>query len=85
MNCKYLAVALAAALPLSSLADQLPPADGKTISDVIETLEKEGYNQITEVQYDDKQWEAEAYKNGERRSVYIDPMSGEITKDKKDT
>lgn len=79
------AAAFAFALPLVASADAPPPADAKTISDVVETLKEQGYEPIVEVTYDDNQWQAEAYKNGERFDLDLDAKTGEIVRAKRDS
>lgn len=65
-------------------AHEMPQEDGKTIGEIAAILEEAGYMPVTEISYDDHYWEAEAYKNGEKRDLKLDPTSGKIISDKKD-
>lgn len=79
-------VVLAALFPLSAIAGDKPPADAKNILDVAKALQDAGYEQITEIEYDDNYWKAEIYtKEGQKRDIKVDPTTGEIVKDKRDS
>ena len=59
----------------AALADQ-PPADAIPLSQIIQKLEEQGM-QVVEVEYDDEQWQIEAYRGDEEVELEIDPVTGE--------
>ncbi|MBL8548233.1 MAG: PepSY domain-containing protein [Hyphomonadaceae bacterium] len=62
--------------------DALPPANAKPLSEIIRALEESGYRQITEVEFEDGEWEIEARRaGGEEVGLRVDPVSGEVTED----
>lgn len=65
-------------------AGERPPEDAKPLTEIIETLETQGYTLITEISMDDGVWEVEAYKNDEERELRVDPLTGKILSDRKD-
>ncbi|MEO9102133.1 MAG: PepSY domain-containing protein [Burkholderiaceae bacterium] len=86
MKFTSLAVVASTALVFTcsaALADK-PPTDIKKLSEIVIMLEKAGFDPISEIDFDDGHWEVDAYRNGEKREVHVDPKTGEITKDKKD-
>ncbi len=68
----------AVCVPVFVMATEKPPAEGKKIGQIVEALESRGYDTVTEVEYDDGQWEAEVYKDGEKRKVTLDATTAEI-------
>ncbi len=86
MQLTPIALSLGAALAVcggAALADK-PPADIKKLSEIVLMLEKAGFDPIAEIEFDDGHWEVDAYRNGEKREVHVDPQTGEITRDRKD-
>lgn len=67
-----------------ALADEVPPEDAKPLSEIIKSVEDEGYERISDVSFDDGAWEVDAYKDDQPRELEINPKSGEILSDKKD-
>ena len=47
-------------------------------------MEEQGFSPIVEIEFDDNLWEVEAYKEGDKRELKVDPISGRIISDKKD-
>lgn len=86
MKRTSLALALSTALAFTSGAARAdkPPPDVKKLSEIVLMLEQAGFGPISEIEFDDGHWEVDTYRNGERRAGYVDPRTGEITKDKKD-
>lgn len=67
-----------------ALAGDAPPADAKPLSEVIKSLEDEGYERIYDVSFDDNVWEVEAYRGDQKRDLEVDPQSGEVLSDRED-
>ena len=61
--------------------DRLPPADAKPLSAVVAALEQQNLGTITEIDFDDRQWEIDVLpEEGRRIELYVDPMTGAITR-----
>ena len=57
-----------------------PPTDAKPLSELIKIVEKAGYNNIVEVEFEDGVYEIETIdENGKEIEIKIDPLSGEFT------
>ncbi|MFV8782150.1 PepSY domain-containing protein [Microbulbifer sp. SA54] len=74
---------LAFAQPL--LADEKPPPGAMALSVVLTKLEQQGFTPIIEVSLEKERWEIEAFKEGEKYELLVDPNSGEILESKTDT
>ncbi len=76
--------ALAAGLLLSSAASAAgrPPADAQPLSAIVLALEQRGFGPIVEIEFDDGLWEVEAFEDGRKRRLKIDPVSGRIASDR---
>jgi peptidase YpeB-like protein len=64
-------------------ADQ-PGADWMPAQQVIESVMKSGYTQVTKIEADDGRWEGEGIKNGQKMEFHADPKTGAITFEKPD-
>lgn len=84
LNSLALAISTALAFTCSAALADKPPSDIKKLSEIVLILEKAGFDPISEIEFDDGHWEIDAYRNGEKREVHVDPRTGEITKDRKD-
>ena len=85
MNRWLTILALGLALAASAAwAQSRPPAEAKPLSAIVLALEQQGFGPIVEVEFDDGQWEVEAFKDGRKRKLKIDPVSGRITSDRPD-
>ena len=72
------------AFPVFAQADwckhDQPPTDAKPLSELIKIVEKAGYNNIVEVEFEDGVYEIETIdENGKEIEIKIDPLSGEFT------
>ncbi|HEY3148634.1 MAG TPA: PepSY domain-containing protein [Dongiaceae bacterium] len=84
----YILAACAASLMLAPVAaradwfsEELPPANAKPLSEIIKSLEDQGYKAIENVEFDDNVWEIEVHKaGGEEVELHVDPVSGQIVK-----
>ena len=72
------------ALPAIALADDKPPKDIKPLSEIVKSLEQQGYKQIAEIEFDDGKWEVEVYKDNQKRELKVDPSTGKILSNKLD-
>ena len=68
----------------TSIAADIPQQDAQPLSKIVRTLEEQGFSPIVEIEFDDNLWEVEAYKEGDKRELKVDPISGRIISDKKD-
>jgi hypothetical protein len=79
--------ALSTTLAVGSLglarADQ-PGSDWMPAQQVIETVLKSGYTQVTKIEADDGHWEGEGVKNGQKMEFHADPKTGAIIREKPD-
>jgi len=73
-----LMVALAWGSASALRAEDAAPSEGKTLCEIVEAVEAAGYSQVSEVVFEDAAWQVEAYKDGERRRLRVDPDSAEI-------
>jgi uncharacterized membrane protein YkoI len=66
------------------------PADSLPLSQIIQTLEQQGFTNITDVEYEDRAgdngvWEVEATnKKGSRRELKVDRTTGAVISDRKE-
>ncbi|MBI3677917.1 MAG: PepSY domain-containing protein [Proteobacteria bacterium] len=59
--------------------EESPPANAKPLSEIIKGLEDQGYKTITEVAFDDGQWEIEVHQAGGKEvDLKVDAMTGQI-------
>ena len=75
-------VALAGAAGVAQagwFSDELPPANSKSLSEIIKAVEDKGFKTITEVDFDDGVWNIEAHQaDGKEVRLKADPITGEI-------
>lgn len=61
--------------------DRLPPADAKPLSAIVAALEQRNLGNIVEIDFDDRVWEIDVLpEEGRRLELYVDPVSGAITR-----
>ena len=58
--------------------DEIPPTTAKPLSEIVRSLEAEGHNVITDVDFDDWVWVVRSYKAGFEFEIRVDPVTGEI-------
>jgi len=80
-----LTAAAMASLPLAANADwftdETPPANAKPLSEVIKSVEDQGYKSIEHVDFDDDEWEIEVHQaDGSEVELHVNAISGQITK-----
>jgi uncharacterized membrane protein YkoI len=64
--------------------DPVPPAGAKKLSDIVRGLEAAGYARIDDVSFEGRNWEVEAFRNGTKRELRVDPMNGRVVSDRVD-
>lgn len=69
----------------ASAKDEKPPPGAMALSAIVTKLEQQGYVPVVDVSLDDGHWEVEAYKEGKRWDLEVDPNSGEIVNVKEDS
>lgn len=85
-NSNLLGVAaLLAAASLSACAgrfsDETPPANAKPLSEIVKSLEDQGYKDVKRIKYDDNAWIVDVRQPGGKEiDLRIDPVSGQIVK-----
>lgn len=77
-------VSMLTILPAIVLAGDKPPKDSKPLSEIVKSIEKQGFNQISEIEFDDGKWEFDVYKDNQKRELEVDPHSGKILSNKRD-
>ncbi|WP_288132279.1 PepSY domain-containing protein [Microbulbifer sp.] len=80
----FIAVGSLGLLATNANADEKPPAGAMALSMVLTKLEQQGYTPITDVSLERGLWEVDAYKNGEKFDLKVDPNSGEVKSMKRD-
>ncbi|THF62217.1 PepSY domain-containing protein [Pseudothauera rhizosphaerae] len=59
-------------------AAERPPSDARPLSEIVALLERSGYGPIVEIEFDDGRWEVEAYRQGRKFDLKVDPHSGAV-------
>ncbi|HEY8554026.1 MAG TPA: PepSY domain-containing protein [Burkholderiales bacterium] len=83
ITCSALILALAIP-PAAGAAGGRPPKDAPPLSSILQQLEQQGYAPIVDVDYDNGQWEMEAYRDGRKREIKVDAMSGKVLSERAD-
>jgi uncharacterized membrane protein YkoI len=64
--------------------DPKPPANAKKLSEILKSLEAQGYAQIAEVSFEKSHWEIQVYRDRAKRELRVDPVSGRVVSDRAD-
>ncbi|WP_043317120.1 PepSY domain-containing protein [Microbulbifer sp. HZ11] len=64
--------------------DEMPPPGAMALSSLLTKLEQQGYTPVVDVSLERGRWEVEAYKEGRKWDLEVDPNSGEILEVKED-
>lgn len=59
-------------------ADTPPPALSVPLTTILQTIERQGYQAVTEISFDDGEWEVEALEEKRPVGLRIVPATGEI-------
>lgn len=65
-------------------ADAKPPAKAKSLSEILTALDKAGYTDVDDISFDHRTWEIEVRREGMKRELRVDPLSGEVVSDRVD-
>lgn len=65
-------------------AHPMPPAGAKKLSDIVKGLAAQGYTQIHEISFGMQTWEVEAFRDGAKRELRVDPITGKVVADRAD-
>lgn len=57
-------------------SEHLPPAGAMPLSTVVQSIEKQGLGEITEVEFEDGSWEVKLRKDGHKAKLFVDPLTG---------
>ncbi|QKX17829.1 PepSY domain-containing protein [Microbulbifer sp. YPW1] len=68
----------------ASESDEMPPPGAMALSAIVTKLEQQGYVPVVDVSLENGRWEVEAYKEGKKWDLEVDPNSGEILEVKQD-
>jgi hypothetical protein len=74
----------AALLSAGAAASELPPADGKPLSEIVRSVEAMKLGVITSVEFDDGLWEVKTRQGRSATKLYLDPRSGAERRRKSD-
>ena len=58
-------------------SDELPPADAKPLSAIVQAVEARGAGSISEVEFDMGHWEFALRKDGRKSKLVVDPRTGQ--------
>jgi Peptidase propeptide and YPEB domain len=77
--------ALLAAVSLSACAgrfsEESPPANAKPLSEIVKSLEDQGYKDVERIKFDDKAWVVDARQPGGKEiDLHVNPVTGQIIK-----
>ena len=72
------------AVPFAATAADTLPKDAMSISEVASKLESHGYQNITEISWDDGVWEAEAVKGDKEYEIKLSATDGKIIHEEED-
>jgi hypothetical protein len=62
-------------------SDEMPPANAKSLSEIIKAIEDKGLKTITDVEFEDEVWNIEAHQiDGKEIRLKVNPITGEIRK-----
>lgn len=62
-------------------SDETPPANAKPLSEIIKSLEDQGYTSVGRIKFDDNAWVIEVHQAGGREvELLVNPVSGQIVK-----
>jgi len=65
-------------------AEQKPPQEAKTLSELLASLEEAGFSDVTEASFERRYWEIEASQGAERLELHVDPVNGKVVSQRAD-
>ena len=62
-------------------SDETPPGNAKPLSEIIKSLEDQGYKGIGRIKFDENAWVIEVHQAGGKEvELLVNPVSGQIVK-----
>lgn len=61
-------------------AHEIPPRDGKPLSEIVKMVGDHNKGVITEVEFDDGLWEVEIHNGNTETKLFLDPKSGKVNR-----
>lgn len=77
------AMLFASVLAAQAVLAERPPSDAKPLSEIVKILESQGYAPVVDVEFDDGVWEVEAYRDGAKMKLKVNPESGDIVSNRR--
>lgn len=65
-------------------AEPQPPTGAKLLSEIVAALIDAGYTDVSDASFEGRTWEAEARREGVKRELRVNPVSGEVISDRSD-
>lgn len=60
--------------------DPAPPASGRPLSSIVQSLEQSHAGVVTEAEYEHGRWEIQLREHGRKSRVYVDPRTGKVVR-----
>jgi hypothetical protein len=78
-------LALLAVVSLSSCAhrysEEAPPSNAKPLSEIVRSLEDQGYKDVERIKFDDHVWVIDVHRAGGKEiKLHVNPVSGQVVK-----
>lgn len=85
LSAMLLGTGLLLTVLMAAQAGEVPPKDGKPLSELIKSVEDQKAGVITEVEFDDGLWEVEVHKGSTKTEFCLDPKSGKVIRQQNST
>jgi hypothetical protein len=78
-------LALLAIVSLSACAhrfsEEAPPSDAKPLSEIVRSLEDQGYKDVERIKFHDNVWVIDVHQTGGKEiKLHVNPVSGQVVK-----
>ena len=78
-------LALMTVVSLSACAhrysEEVPPSNAKPLSEIVRSLEDQGYNDVERIKFDDNVWVIDVHRAGGKKiKLHVNPVSGHVVK-----
>ena len=84
MKMFHTGLILAAAITSVGLGADVPPTTAKRLSEVLIALDAGGLKSVTEVSFDDGDWEVEGMREGKSVELHVDPLTSKVLSERAD-
>ena len=61
---------------------EAPPPDSKSLSEIVQMMEQQGFRPVVEVEFEDDYWHLAIYKEGEKLELWVHPVSAKIVSER---